>query len=103
MKHRGRSREEQAVVDVELGVPRHLRGWHVTEFEHPRGQKKARRLIRWAAEAGGPDVAAFPIDAVTLPAMSWDYAAGRNRRFRRPGMKPAAVVLLPTASREAAA
>lgn len=102
MKHRPRSREEQAALDAALDVPRHLRGWHVTEFEHNRGQKKARRLIRWAVEVGGRDVAAFPLDAAAPPVLWWDYVAGCDRRWRPPGAKPAPVVALPDNKRRAA-
>ena len=102
MKHRDRSREEQTALDTALDVPRHLRGWHVAEFEHFRGQKKARRLAAWAAASGGPAVTAFPLDAARPPAMIWDRTTGRDRRWRAPGVNPAPVVSLPDRRNRAA-
>lgn len=85
----------QRVIDRALGIPRHLYGWHVSEFIHFRGTKKAKRLVRWAIETGGPSVIGFPLDRARPPARVWDAATCQERRIRPVGAKPATVILLP--------
>ena len=90
-----RTLEDQRQIDADLDVPRHLRGWHVGEFLHNRGTKKAKRLIRWAVEIGGSAVTGFPIDRTRPPGRFWDYTTGHERRLKPPGAKVARVIALP--------